>query len=152
LLVDPGDFVDIVGTAASMEITATGKILVAQYMQGQGAGGFTGDPALALAVPVEQYRREYRFHAPVNYEVSYVNAVVPIGGTLLLDGAPVPLEGLAPIGDSGYAVIRMTLDDTNGGNHTLAGDAAFGASVYGYGQHTSYWCAAGLDLRPIVVR
>jgi len=28
---------------------------------------------MAVAVPVEQYRTEYSFHAPVNYEKNYVN-------------------------------------------------------------------------------
>ena len=35
------------------------------------------------------------------------------------------------------------------GNHDLLGDKAFGASVYGYGQYTSYWYPGGLDLEPL---
>ena len=75
-------FVEIAGNLASFQITADKKILVAQYMEGQEAGGGTGDPAMALAVPVEQYRVEYQFHAPVNYETNYVNVTAPLGASM----------------------------------------------------------------------
>ena len=32
------------------------------------------------------------------------------------------------------------------GNHTVSASQAFGISVYGYGQYTSYWYPGGLNL------
>src|SRR5207248_6891349 len=56
MIANPGDFIEISGNAASFQIMSSAKVLVAQYMEGQDAGGNTGDPAMALAVPVEQFR------------------------------------------------------------------------------------------------
>jgi hypothetical protein len=147
-----GQFVEIARQAASYLITANSKILVAQLMEGSTAGGGTGDPAMALAVPVEQFRNQYLFHAPTNYETNYVDITAPPGATITLDGAPIP--PLVPIGSSGWALSRVTPlgnGPANDGNHLITGDNGFGITVYGYGQDTSYWYPGGLDLSTIVV-
>ena len=145
-----GNFIDIPNTPASFLIVADQKVLVAQYMEGQEAGGGTGDPAMALAVPVEQFRTSYLFHAPVNYESNYVDVTAPMGAVVTLDGAPLVLQ---PIGTSGYGLARVyplgngPLGD---GNHSMSGDQPFGITVYGYGQYTSYWYPGGLNLTDII--
>ncbi len=150
-LATAGSFIEIVGNATSFSITADKKILVAQLMEGQDAGGGTGDPAMALAVPTGQYRTEYLFHAPVNYETNYVNITAPTGASITLDGSTTPLTGFEAIGSTGYGLLRVTLDNSGDGNHRLEGDEPFGISVYGYGQYTSFWYPGGLDLAPIDV-
>jgi hypothetical protein len=150
-LATAGSFFDIVGNSASFSITADKKILVAQLMEGQDAGGGTGDPAMALAVPTGQYRTDYLFHAPVNYETNYVNITAPMDAIITLDGDPTPLSGFVAIGTTGYGLLRVTLSNAGDGNHRLVGDQPFGISVYGYGQYTSFWYPGGLDLGEIVV-
>jgi hypothetical protein len=145
----PGDFMEIPSTSEDFSISADHKILVAEYMTGQEAGGGTGDPAMSLAVPVDQYRLDYQFHAPVNYEEGYVNVVAPTGARIELDGEV--LTGFAAIGGSGFGVLRVELDRGGTGDHRLVGDAPFGISVYGYGDFTSYWYPGGLDLAPIII-
>ncbi len=147
--VGAGKFVEIARTDADFVITASHKVLVAQYMEGQEAGGDTGDPAMAQAVPTDQYRKSYLFHAPTNYEVNYVNVTAPMNANVLLDGAPV--TGFTQLGGSGLGVARVTLPNGANGNHTITGDVGFGISVYGYGQYTSYWYPGGLDLAPIPI-
>jgi hypothetical protein len=148
----PGQWVEIARQSVNYHLTANKKILVAQYMEGSTAGGGTGDPAMALAVPVDQFRREYLFHAPINYTTNYVDIIAPLGATVVLDGAPVLTW--QPIGSSPWQLARITplgngpLGD---GNHKIVGDEGFGISVYGYGQDTSYWYPGGLDLKRIVV-
>jgi hypothetical protein len=142
-----GQYVQIARHVGNFKVTATRKILVVQYMEGQDAGGDTGDPAMALAVPSDQYRTEYLFHAPTNYEVNYVNVTAPLGASVTLDGNPV--TGYTPIGSSGLGVAKVQLGPGQGGNHGISGDVPFGISVYGYGQYTSYWYPGGLDLAPI---
>ena len=148
---NPGDVVDIPDNANSFQITADHKIMVAQYMEGQDAGGGTGDPAMALAVPVEQFRTSYLFHAPTNYESNYVDVTAPMGAGGMIDGSPVTLTA---IGSSGYGLARvypLGAGPNNDGNHNAAGSMPFGITVYGYGQYTSYWYAGGLDLTDIPV-
>jgi hypothetical protein len=146
-----GAFIEIPSTAASFQITSDQKVLVAQYMEGQDAGGGTGDPAMALAVPVEQFRSSYLFHAPVSYDSNYVDVTAPMGSSILLDGGAALT--LTPIGTSGFGLARvqaLNLGPGNDGNHNISGDMAFGITVYGYGQYTSYWYPGGLNLDTII--
>jgi hypothetical protein len=145
-----GGFVEIPSSTASYLIEADQKILVAQYMTGQDAGGGTGDPAMALAVPVEQFRTNYLFHAPTNYESNYVDVTAPMGATVMLDNTPLTFT---PIGTTGYGFVRvypLSAGPTGDGNHSITGSVAFGITVYGYGQYTSYWYPGGLDLTDII--
>jgi hypothetical protein len=150
-IANAGDFIELSQQQGDYVISANHKILVAQYMTGQNAGGNTGDPAMTLAVATDQYRDTYLFHAPTNYEVNYVNVTAPDGAVVMLDG--VQVTGFSPIGTSGYGVARVQLTDgpASDGNHLATGDQPFGVSVYGYGQYTSFWYPGGLDLDTIIV-
>jgi hypothetical protein len=139
-----GAWVELANNAKDFKISANQPILVAQYMEGQDAGGNSGDPAMALAVATSQFRKSYLFHAPTNYESSYVNIVAPTGMTVNLDGAAV--GGFTPIGGTGYSIARKSLSNAGTGNHTADSAEGFGISVYGYGQYTSYWYPGGSDL------
>lgn len=147
LLKDAGDFIELPRNANDFMITADKKIVVMQYMAGQGEGGDAGDPAMAVVVPVVQYRRDYQFHAPLSYASNYANVIAPLKARVVLDGAVV--NGLAAIGNSGFAVARVQLANGINGNHTISSDQPFGLTVYGYGTFTSYWYPGGLDLKPI---
>ncbi|MCY1061799.1 IgGFc-binding protein [Nannocystis sp. SCPEA4] len=142
-LAKAGDYAEI-ETDVDFKISANFKIAVSEYMLGQDAGGDTGDPAMTISVPIEQYRSSYSFHAPTNYESNFANITAPNGATVTLDGAP--FAGFEPIGATGYAVARVQLPNGADGDHTISGDVAFGVQVYGYGQYTSYWYPGGLDL------
>jgi hypothetical protein len=139
-----GQLIEIPNTNADFAITANEPIVVMEYMEGQDAGGGTGDPAMAISIGKEQYRKSYLFHAPTNYEYSFANVVCPTGTTAVLDGAA--LGGFTGVGASGFAVARVQLSNAGNGNHTLSSDLACGVSVYGYGQYTSYWYPGGSDL------
>lgn len=147
-----GDFVELSSTAANFQVTATNKILVAQYMIGQSATPGTADPAMTIAVPTEQFRSNYMFHAPTNYAVNYVDVIAAVGTKLTLDGTPVTAPA-TPVGATGWVLTRLTLDTgpAADGNHTLEADSRVGISVYGYGDYTSYWYPGGLDLASIIL-
>lgn len=148
-LTEVGDFVDVVGDAADYVISADKKILVAEYMHGQKAGGSIGDPAMLLAVPVGQFRDNYTIHAPQNYTENWVNIVKPSGASVQIDG--VDVTGDKAVGASEFSVVRFRLPSKSSGNYTFRGDQPFGITVYGYGQYTSYWYAGGLDLDEITL-
>jgi IgGFc binding protein len=139
-----GQWIELANNSKDFKISANQPILVAQYMEGQDAGGNSGDPAMALAVATSQFRKSYLFHAPTNYETSYVNIIAPTGTPVNLDGAAV--AGFTPIGGTGYSVARKSLSNAGTGNHTADSTDGFGISVYGYGQYTSYWYPGGSDL------
>ena len=141
-----GDYAEF-STDKDFKITANFKIAVAEYMIGQSGGGGAGDPAMTIGVPIEQYRSNYSFHAPTNYESSFANITAPSDAKITIDGQPV--MGLTVIGASGFSGGRVQLSNAGDGDHTITGDKAFGVQVYGYGQYTSYWYPGGLDLNLI---
>ncbi len=143
MIATAGEWFEIPANTTDFRITGDKKILVAQYMQGQGNDS-SGDPAMTLAVATEQFRLSYLVHAPLSYETNFANIVAPSDAKITLDGQPV--NGFQPIGTTGYSVMRVQLAKNADGNHDLSGDKAFGVTVYGYGQYTSYWYPGGLDL------
>ena len=101
---------------------------------------------MTLGVAKDQYRSSYLFHAPVSYTNNYVNVTAPTGAVVTLDGAAIPAASFKAIGGSGFSIARVTLPSVNAGNHTISSSMAFGISVYGYGQYTSYWYPGGTQL------
>ncbi|HEX5100105.1 MAG TPA: hypothetical protein VFV94_11425 [Polyangiaceae bacterium] len=143
-LTNAGDYFELSQSAETFQITANKRILVAEYALGQDAGGNTGDPDMVLAVPVQQYRTQYLFHAPVNYLTNYVNITAPANATVALDDQT--LAAGTAIGSTGYSIRRVQLDNSGTGNHTIEASDRVGITVYGYGSYTSYWYPGGLEL------
>lgn len=106
-----------------------------------------GDPSLSFLSAVEQYRDKYLFLAPTDYDVNFVDIVVPTGVTLTLDGVVVTQAPTA-LG-AGYGALHLPLSAGMSGAHTLTGTAPFGIQVLGYGAQTSYQYPGGLDLKVI---
>jgi len=151
-IANPGDWVEIPRQVANFHLRADKKILVNQIMEGSTAGGGTGDPGMTIAVPVDQFRTQYLFHAPTNYETNYVDIVAPTGASVMLDG--VAVTNWQAIGGSTWQLARITplgAGPAGDGNHNIDGNVGFGIQVYGYGQDTSYWYPGGLDLKRVVV-
>ncbi len=143
-----GDVIQIAENAETFVIRADKEIMVAQFMEGETMGGNAGDPAMALAAPTVQWREQYLFHAPLSYDMNYADVIAPSGTKVTLDG--LDLSGFQPIGGSGLELVRVPLSRGDG-NHRLEADEPVGVSVYGYGQYTSYWYPAGLDLEEVYV-
>lgn len=126
----------------------TKPLLVAQFMHGTDANaddGVRGDPAQSMAIPSGQYRNEYTFLAPDNYDVSWVDVIARVGESVSIDGEPV--LGFAPIGQSGYAAAHHKLGPNS--VHRATATKPFGITVYGYGDWTSYMYPGGLNLGTI---
>ncbi len=112
-----------------------------------GAGGGMGDPSLALAVPFEQYRTEYTFLVPQEYDSQYISLVVPAGGTALLDGVDVTGQ-LSAFGSGAFLGGQIVVQP---GQRKLECPESCGFEAYGYSEAVSYLFAGGLDLNQIVV-
>ena len=80
-------------------------------------------PATSLATAVEQYRLKYVFLAPDDYDVNYVDVIMPMDAAVTLDGTA---AGAAPtaIGSSGFGVARVQARPGHGGAHVLIADQA----------------------------
>lgn len=138
-------------------------VMLAQYMVGANWLGIPrtcptpsgqmvgiGDPAMALAVPTDQFRNDYYILAPKDYERDYLNIVAPTGVTVELDGEPIPADAWETVGArEDYERATIELAD---GFHRLTSDTPFGVVSYGYDCRVSYASPGGLNLETIVDR
>ena len=107
-----------------------------------------GDPSQSNYAAVEQYRSKYVFLTPDDYDVAFLDMVVPTGVTVALDGAPATTVWDQPI-SGGMRGVRVKLEHEAQGAHVLTASAPFGLQVIGYGSYTSYMYPGGLNLSAI---
>jgi hypothetical protein len=147
-----GTVADCGVVTADFEVQGSGAFEVGMIQQSAdvvdpNAAMSEGDPSFSFATPVEQYRSDYIFLAPTDYDMSFADLVVSPGTTLTLDGAAVTAPQTA-VGS--LAVVRITLPvGGSSGTHVMSGSQPFGIQVIGYGQYTSYQYPGGLDLQVI---
>lgn len=146
-----GEVVDCGVVAADFEVTGDHEFGIQTFMQGgtvvdpqTGATPSKGDPSQSASVAVEQFRMKYVFLAPDDYDVNYVNIVVPVGTKVTLDGKAISTKALGIT--KSYGVHRLQLGAGNNGAHTLTADKRVGIQVLGYGSFTSYQYPGGLNL------
>jgi len=152
-----GAFLEVsLAAARNTVISANQPLLVAQYMVGsQALGQMNGDPSQSAAVPVEQFRKDYLFTAPLTYNVNLATIIAKPGTAVSVDGVPVPAGTFVAVGSGEYVTATVTLEgdlsDPNSAVHKVSADKAVGLSVYGYGLYTSYMYPGGADLARIAI-
>ncbi len=143
------------GSREHFEILSDKPILVGQFLASEQApnpnlrdkiepgDAGTGDPAFILAVPVEQFRKDFVFLAPDKYAFDYVNIIAPATATIVFDEARFP-DVWEPIGDGReWKTARWAISD---GTHFIEADEPIAVIVYGYDQYVSYGYPGGLNL------
>ena len=148
--VGTGDYCDVFIDADTV-VLADKPILVGHFLtsagSGNGAGNPDGDPAMAFAPPFEQFREQYPFLAPEEYDQQYASIVAPIGTTVTLDGRDLT-AALTPFPAGTFIGGRIPIAP---GQHLLQCPGGCGLLVHGYSPAVSYLFAGGLDLRQITV-
>jgi hypothetical protein len=140
-----GQFCDV-DAMNDVEIQASGKILVGHLIRSttvNGSANSKGDPSMALSVPTAQFRSDYSFLVPQQYDEQYISVAARAGEPVFLDGTDVSAM-LQPVGTSGWAGGRIPVQP---GQHKLECAAGCGLEVYGYSSAVSYLFAGGLDLK-----
>lgn len=143
---------------------ASKPVALAQYMVGSNWFGIPricntgidaqnptgiGDPAMAAAVPVDQFRTDYLLVTPQNYTEDYINIIAPAGRDVRYDGQPISRELFRPVGNGQYEAAMFPVSD---GFHRLDADVPFGVVSYGYACHVSYAYPGGLNLEALSER
>lgn len=151
------------GTDRAFEVRGSHAFAVAVFGRGgerhtPGQVPTVGDPAYSIAPAVAQFRSRYIFPAPVDYDASYADIILPLSATALLDGQP--LQGARSlIEGTQWTLVREPLNDETGGFHRLESVGTddegephtMGLQVMGYGHATGYMYPGGLNLELISI-
>jgi hypothetical protein len=131
---------------------AVASFMVGGTLQMPGTDAMTsqGDPSMTMEVAPAQFRQQYTFLAPADYQENFADVLVPMGAAVTLDG--MPLSG-APtaIPGSTWGFVRAKLNNTGTGAHNISttDPAGLGLQVEGFGFATSYYYPGGLNLKHI---
>ena len=136
-----------------MMVRGSGPLLVAQLLVGQEYAGGTpesvGDPSLAIAVPIEQFRSSYTFLTPESFRRNYATVVAEVGSEISVTnalGITMMVSDWRGIRETNMQVADVFLP---GGPTSMVGTESFGVVVYGHAKYTSYMYPAGLHVLPI---
>ncbi|MBI2893776.1 MAG: IgGFc-binding protein, partial [Deltaproteobacteria bacterium] len=116
--------------------------------EGRGVCQAESDPSMILVPPIEQFRSDYVFLTPDDYEHDYLTVLAPSGTSIHFDGTEV--TDLEDVGDvDGTSFATGTVEIPADGTHIVTASAPVGLLVYGYDRYVSYGYPAGLDLEEI---
>ncbi len=119
-------------------------------MPGTDSGNSQGDPSMTMEVAPKQFRQQYTFLAPSDYQENFADVLVPMGAAVLLDGMPLT-DAPTAIPGSTWGFVRAKLNNTGTGAHDISttDPAGLGLQVEGFGFATSYYYPGGLNLKHI---
>ncbi len=153
----PGQFCEV-KISGDTEISASEPVLVGHYLESamwrdnpifpfiQPTWAGTGDPSMAIAVPTEQFRKEYTVLVPSQYTKNYLSIAATATGGVSVDNMPVSLDAFP-----GGGTHRAARVEVSAGQHKITCADGCGVTVYGYSNAVSYMFAGGLDLKPITI-
>lgn len=132
-------------------VTSDKPVMVAQLLISQEYidGSITGDPALTMFPPVEQYRTEYVILTPGSWSTNWVVLSVPEGATVTIDGADPAGCVVTTAGSLEGVTYESRRCPVGEAVHFISGDQPFGVVAYGYGNAGSYAFAGGADVKKI---
>lgn len=145
---DRGEWTELVADGL-FRITGDKRILVAQYLWGQGPDGgegLRGDPALWIVPPIEQFQRSYEIALPVTYSFdnarNFLLVVRPKDTWTAID--MVPTDAFATeLGDFEAGVVTA-----EPGIHSVVGEDDFALIAIGLSNWESYATPAGRGFVP----
>lgn len=104
-----------------------------------------GDPALLLPVPANALLASYQVLTPAGYAANYLNIAARVGDTVELDGDVLAESEASAIGDSGWVLYRI---DVEQGTHAVTTTTPSAVTAYGYDCDVSYAYPGGMTLQP----
>lgn len=142
--INKGQFIETAALTGNHVFAGDKPIYVVQYMTGQGSPGTSnlGDPAMGNMIPPEQYFKSYTFSTVggTQFAQNHLTVIASntdvTGGTMLLDGVPIPAASFTAVPTTSFSAATMLL---TAGTHTTASTAAgHGITVEGYNSFDSY--------------
>ena len=115
-------------------------------------GVYNKDPSYTLMVPVQQYRSDYSFMIPADYNSNYITITAPddIKSVIVYKSDDTVFKSLvnsdfSRISGTGYSYYRLNMGTAQTA-YKLVADKPVGVQSYGYYNRTSYSYPLGLNL------
>lgn len=135
-----------------IEVSANNKILVGQYLIGQGQAAANSDPAMTIVPGQDQWLNSYVFAAPsgsANFPTDFVSIIIGTAdlGTLLLDGAAVDGGLFSQLGTSAFSFGNIDVSSTTG-PFSISAANPFQLLLSGFDSFDSYFTYGGAAFSP----
>lgn len=144
ITLEAGEFVDVISDEA-FEISADGKILVAQFLAGkEQSAEQIGDPSMVHITAVEHFIDSHQVWTSSDYSQNFLIVTRPEGVEVELNDVALSDDHFEAVGDSGFEAAQIGVV---GGAHRVTSAEGIGVMVMGLGDAVSYTYAGGLRLR-----
>jgi hypothetical protein len=141
-VINSGQFIETAQITGNHLFSADKPIFVTQFMTSDSNPGATqGDPAMGNMIPSEQYLSNYTFSTVggSQFVTNYVTVIAEntdvAGGTILLDGAPIPAASFSAVPTTSFSAAVVSLTQ---GTHTSSSNGVHGITVEGFNDFDSY--------------
>ncbi len=134
------------------QIDASKKVLVAQYLIGQGQAGVDTDPAMTIVPGADQWLKSYVFATPsgtADFATDFVSIIINTNslGSLVVNGAFANASLFNPIGSTGFSFGDINVSDTTG-PFSIFADTPFQLLLSGFQSFDSYFTYGGAAFSP----
>ena len=139
--------------AGGKQIDASAKVLVAEYLVGQGqAGGASTDPAMTIVPGTDQWLKSYVFATPLGsagFPSDFISVIVKTAdlGSLTVDGLVANAALFTAFGTSGYSFGSIDVSGTTG-PFSITANSEFQLLVSGFDNYDSYFTYGGAAFAP----
>ncbi|MBT2185348.1 PEPxxWA-CTERM sorting domain-containing protein [Sphingobium sp. H33] len=147
-----GDYYEGRVDASGSVVDASSKVLVTQYLIGQGEAGFNTDPAMTLVPGSDQWLKSYVFATPSGnaaFPTDYISIVIKTSdlGSLMVDGVIANAALFNALGASGYSFGNIDVSSTSG-PFSITANSEFQLLLSGYDNYDSYFTYGGAAFSP----
>ncbi len=135
-----------------VQVDASKKVLVAEYLIGQGQAGTNTDPAMTIVPGSDQWLKSYVFATPsgtANFPTDYITIVIQTASlpTLTVDGVVADATLFNPFGSTIYSFGSIDVSATTGPFNIVA-DTPFQLLLQGHDSYDSYFTFGGASFAP----
>ena len=135
-----------------VEVHATNKVLVAQYLIGQEQAGAQTDPAMTIVPGTDQWLKSYVFAAPsgdADFSTDFISVVMRTSdiGSLTIDGILADASAFNPLAASTYSFANFDVSDKVGA-FTISAANPFQLLLSGFQDADSYFTFGGAAFSP----
>jgi hypothetical protein len=147
-----GDYYEGRVAATGSIVEATAKVLVTQYLIGQGEAGANTDPAMTIVPGADQWLKSYVFATPsggADFPTDFISVIIKTAdlGSLTVDGVLANSGLFSQVGSSAFSFGNIDVS-ASVGPFAITADSTFQLLLSGYNNYDSYFTFGGAAFSP----